>query len=85
MLAAMGHIAPIHQLIDGGSQFGNGCIKAFLLNCRIIRNQVGNNNAGFMQHRIAEAHAIGERLALQHHRPTQCNAGTGPCERLQFA
>ena len=85
VFAAMGQIAALQNRIERGAQGGQGLFKPFLFLDGIIGDQVFDDNARLVQHHMAEADTVSQRLAFKRQRPPDRNIGARRGKGLQFA
>ena len=85
VLAVMGHVATLDQLVDGQAHLGDGRIEAQEFRLDVLGDEVLDHHPGLVEHHMAEAHAVGQRNAPLVDRAAKRNAGLDRRQRLQFA
>ena len=85
MLAGMGDIAALDQLVDRGAHLADRSLEPRHLGSRILGDEIGDGDARLVQHRMAEADAVGQRDTDAVDRPVESNGCTGCRQGLQPA
>ncbi len=76
VLAVMGDVAAVDQLVDRGADVADGLLEALELRVDVLGDEVLDHHPRLVQHHVAEADALGERR-----RRAGAAGGAGRCRR----
>ena len=83
VLAVMGDVAALDQLVDRGAHLADRLLEALQLGVDVLGDEVLDHDARLVQHHVAEPDAVGEGDAALVERPAQrrCrrSAGASAC------
>ena len=86
VLAVMGDVAALDQLVDGGADLADRLLEALEFGLDVLGDQVFEHDPGLVQHHVAEADAFGQRRCpVYWSGRRKRGAGLDRRQRLQFA
>ena len=85
VLAAFGDIAALQHAVEVGAQFRQRGVEALDFLGQVFGNVIGDDDARFMQHDMAECDAVGQHGAGLVQRMPRGGLGAGLRQRRQFA
>ena len=85
VLAVMGDVAMLDELVDGGAHGADRLLQALDLDLHVLGDDLLHDHARLVQHHMAEPDAVGEADAALVERAAHREAGAGRRQGLQLA
>ena len=85
VLAVMGDVAVLDELVDGGAHGADRLLQALDLDLHVLGDDLLHDHARLVQHHVAEPDAVGEADAALVERAAHREAGAGRRQGLQLA
>ena len=85
VLAMMGDVAALDQLVDGGTDLADRLLEALEFGFKILGDQVFEHDPGFVQHHVTKANAFRQDRPGVLERTAERGSGPDRRQRLQFA